>query len=166
MNTLVAAKAFLLLLLIPGWLTYTDSANKFTMNYPKEWTQQSNANMVAFLSPQENATDNFRENVNVIRQDLSSQPMTMEQYTELSKKQITDAYGASAIVSTNSKTIGGQKATGLVYNMTYQGRALKVASYWFIKGKIAFLFTYTAEPAQFSKYEETAMSVINSFTFL
>lgn len=40
MNTFLA-KAFLLLFLIPGWLTYTDSAKKFTISYPKDWTTRN-----------------------------------------------------------------------------------------------------------------------------
>ena len=157
---------FLISLTIPGWLTYTDSENKFSMNYPKEWAQKKVGNVTAFLSPQEDATDAFQENVNLMLQDLSQQPMDLKQYTELSKKQIIDAYGASAILSSGPTTLGGQPAIVQVYNMTYQGRALKIKQYWFIKGKTAYLFSYTAEPAKFTKFEETATAVINSFKFL
>ena len=122
-------------------------------------------NAVAFLSPRASARDDFQENVNLMLQDLPAQPMTLEQYTELSKKQITDGYGANAVVSQGAKTIGGQKAVQLIYNMTYKGRPLKIKQFWFIRGKTAWLFTYTAEPAQFTKYEEAATSIINSFTF-
>lgn len=164
MNLLLPAR-LLLLLLIPGWLTYTDNVNKFTMNYPKEWTKKEVGNAVAFLSPREDDKDLFQENVNIMLQDLSGQPVTLEQYTELTKKQIADNSGAGAILSQSSTTIGGQKAVEMVYNLNFQGRTLKIKQYWFIKGNKAFLFTYTAEPSQFSKYEETATSVINSFSF-
>jgi eukaryotic-like serine/threonine-protein kinase len=162
---LVLKSLSLLCLTIPGWLTYTDSQNKFTMNYPKEWTQTTAGNVTAFLSPQEDATDAFQENVNLMLQDLSQQPMDLKQYTEFSKNQIVQAYGASAILSTGSKTIDGQPAVELVYNMSYQGHPLKIKQYWFIKGKIAYLFSYTAQPAKFSKFEDTALAVINSFKF-
>jgi hypothetical protein len=164
----IATLLTLLLLpgIIPGWLTYTDSAHTFTVNYPKEWTIKPVGTAIAFLSPKENAQDPFQENVNIILQDLTAQPMTLDQYTDLSKKQITGAYGASAIVSLKEKSFAGQKTEELIYNMSYQGHALKVKSLWFIKGKTAYLFTYTAEPAQYGKYEETATAVINSFTFL
>lgn len=91
--------------------------------------------------------------------------MDLKQFTELSKKQIIEAYGASAILSTGSTTLGGQPAMEQVYNMTYQGRPLRIKQYWFIKGKTAYLFSYTAEPAKFSKFEEPATAVINSFKF-
>jgi len=163
MNALINAKAFRLLLLIPGWLTYTDPAKKFTISYPKDWTPKSVNTAVAFLSPRENANDNFQENVNVLEQDLSAQPMTLEQYTELSRKQITDAFGANAVVSTAPKALAGQKAMEMVYTMTYQGRPLKIRAYWFIKEKTAWVLTFTAEPSQFSKYDPTGTAILNSF---
>jgi serine/threonine-protein kinase len=164
MTALIKSSA-LFLILIPGWLTYTDPGGKFTVSYPKEWAAKNVGNAIAFLSPQADARDNFQENVNIIQQDLSAQPMTLQQYTDLSKKQITDAMGASAVLSTTTRTIAGQKAMEMVYNMTYQGRPLKVRECWFIRDKTAWLLTFTAEPAQFSKYEQTGMSVINSFAF-
>jgi hypothetical protein len=166
MNLPALTKIALIATLIPGWLTYTDSTNKFTMNYPKEWTQKASGNIVAFLSPKADAKDQFQENVNLMLQDISAQPVTLDQYTELTKKQITDAMGAGAIVSQGSKVINGHKAIQLIYNFSYQGHALKVEQYWFIKGKTVFLFSYTAEPGQFTKYQQTALAIINSFTFL
>lgn len=165
MNSLLCLKAFLLFIFIPGWVTYTDPGGKFTLSYPKEWTPKTLGNAIAFLSPQADAQDNFQENVNVIQQDLSAQPMTLQQYTDLSMKQLTEAFGAKAVVSTTSRTIAGQKAMEMVYNMTYQGRPLKVRECWFIKDKTAWLLTFTADPAQFSKYEPTGMAIINSFAF-
>ena len=154
------------LLLIPGWLTYTDQANGFSIQYPKDWAQMKQGNAVIFISPRADSNDMFRENVNVILQDLSAQPMDLEQYGALSRKQIIGMYGANAIISQGSAILAGQKAECLTYNMSYNGRAEKIKSCWFIKSKMAYLFTYTAEPAQFTNYEKTATSLINSFTFI
>jgi hypothetical protein len=135
------------------------------MQYPKEWSQKAQNNAILFMSPRTDAQDLFQENVNIILQDLSSQPMTLEQYTDLSKKQLVRAFGVNAILSDGATTIAGQKARYLLYNMTYQGHTVKIKSEWFVKEKMAYLFTYTAEPSQFAKYEQTAMAVINSFSF-
>lgn len=164
MNTFLPLRS-LLLLLIPGWLTYTDHTNKFSMQYPKEWSQKAQNNAILFLSPKTDARDQFQENVNIMLQDLSSQPMTLEQYTDFSKKQLVQAFGVNAILAEGAATIAGQKAQFFVYNMAYQGHSLKIKSVWFIKGKTAYLFTYTAEPSQYAKYEQTAATVINSFSF-
>ena len=77
------------------WLTYTDAANKFTINYPDKWVKKNNVNAIVFLSPKESDKDLFQENANLMLQDLSQKPMNLEQYTELTKKQVTDNLGAS-----------------------------------------------------------------------
>jgi serine/threonine-protein kinase len=164
MNTAIYLKC-LLLCLIPGWLTYTDPTNKYSMQYPKEWSQKAQNNAILFLSPKEDAQDQFQENVNIMLQDLSSQPMTLEQYTEMSRQQLVQTFGANSILSQGNTTIAGQKAQYMVYNFSYQGRHLKIKGVWFIKGKTAYLFTYTAEPSQYAKYEQTATEIINSFSF-
>lgn len=160
---------FLTILLIAcssmNWNEYVDNINHYKLKYPDKWTKQAMPNGIAFLSPKENEKDMFQENVNMILQDLSQQPMNLEQYTELSKKQITENFGASALVSMKATTLAGQEAKELVYNMNYQGRKLKLKQYWFIKGNTAYLFTYTAEPSQYDKYEKTATELIRSFTF-
>ncbi|HEV9036357.1 MAG TPA: PsbP-related protein [Puia sp.] len=155
----------LFLLLIPGWLTYTSQTGKFSMQYPKEWSPKAQNNAILFLSPKADAQDQFQENVNIILQDLSSQPMTLEQYTDMSKQQLIQAFGAKAVLSQGATTIAGQKAQYMVYSFTYQGRSLKIKGVWFIKGKTAYLLTYTAEPSQYAKYEQTATAIINSFSF-
>ena len=165
MHSFIPVKSLLLAMLIPGWLTYTDPTNKFSMQYPKEWSQKAQNNAILFLSPRADANDQFQENVNIMLQDLSAQPMTLEQYTDFSKKQLVEAFGANAIVSEGAATLAGQKTHYFVYNMTYQGHSLKIKGEWFIKGKTAYLFTYTAEPSQYAKYEETATAIINSFSF-
>jgi len=148
-----------------NWNEYVDNVNNYKIKYPDKWTKQSMPNGIAFLSPKENEKDMFQENVNLMLQDLSQQPMNLEQYTELTKKQVTDNLGASAIVSLKATTLAGQVAKELVYNMNYQGRSLKLKQYWFVKENTAYLYTYTAEPSKYDKYETTATELIRSFTF-
>ncbi len=141
------------------------TGKNFEIYYPASWHKQEQANVVYFLSPKENEKDMFLENVNLVLQDLSQQPMNLEHYTELSIKQIKENFGDSVIVSMKVTTLAGQEAKELVYNMNYQGRKLKLKQYWFIKGNTAYLFTYTAESSQYDKYEKTATEIIRSFTF-
>jgi hypothetical protein len=151
---------------VMGWLNYSDSELGFSIKYPDNWVQESNSNIVVFLSPKKNVMDLFQENVNVISQDLSKQPMTMEQYTELTKRQVVDNFGESAIISLGDVRITRELAKEFVYNMNYQGMKLRVKQYWIIKNKMVYLFTYTAESEQYDLYENVAMEMIESFRCL
>jgi serine/threonine-protein kinase len=156
---------FALVLSIQGSLTYVDKLNNFSMDYPRDWKELSTPNGVAFLRPKEDTTDKFQENVNLLIQDLSDQPMTLEQFNAYNKKQLNDNIGASANLSIQPATLAGQNAEIAYWNMTYQGIPLKIEQYWFVKGKKAYVFTYTAQPAKFIKYENIAIRLIKSFRF-
>jgi hypothetical protein len=155
----------LCLALVPGWLTYIDKTYNYSIDYPQDWAKKSLGGLIAFLSPKDGPNDNFQENVNVLIQDLSDHPMTLDQYTELTRNQITQNYGDSAIISMQPATVAGQNAEVAIYNFKYQSRALKVKQYWFVKTQKAFVVTYTAVPDQFTRYDSTATRVMNSFRF-
>jgi hypothetical protein len=147
------------------FLTYTNSLNKFNLRYPELWQNQAGLNAVAFLSPKENEQDAFQENVNLMLQDLTQQPMDLNQYTELTRQQVAQFAGNEAIVSLKDATIGGQPCKEFIFTMAYNGRDLKLKQYWFIKGQTAYLFTYTAESTQYASYESVATDLMKSFSF-
>ena len=84
----------------PGinWVIYNDPINNFEIKYPEKWTETKNGNAVLFASPLQNEKDVFQENVNIILQDLSTNPIDLEKYTVITKKQVIDHLGPSAII--------------------------------------------------------------------
>jgi len=143
-------------------------ATDYEMFYPETWVKQVKQNMVLFLSPKENKNDFFQENINVMIQDLSSQPMTLEDYTKLTNEQVKQAFGSSAIVSIKDLNFADQQAKEMIYNMPkdpMQGRNfnLKLRQIWFIKDDKAYLLTYTAEHDEYENYLGVAKQTIDSF---
>jgi hypothetical protein len=147
------------------WKTYTDATNHFAIDYPETWEQQEKNGILVFLSPLEGSGDTFRENVNLLLQTLTDEVKTMDQYTVLTKQQVIDQAGEKAIVSLKDVKLGAHPAKEFIYNATFNGRSLKVKQYWFIKGKSVYLFTYTADPLSFDKYEGPSTALIRSFRF-
>ncbi len=150
-----------LFVLLSSLLTYTNNTYKYSVKYPSDWSQMEKSGAIFFKSPLEPG-DKFDENVNVMIQDLSSQPsMTLEQYTDLTKGQLTQIKATGIILK--DVTFAAQKAKEIVYSAPMQGFNLKFKQVWFIKNKKAYLVTYTAEMSTFSKYEKTAGEIMNSF---
>lgn len=146
--------------------TYSDSTYKYQIQYPDGWTpyQQTSMNIL-FLSPQEGPTDQFRENVNVLIQDLSAQqPMSLADFSKLSIDQIKQmAVADTAGQQFREVTFAGQKAQEGICKLPVNGLVIKVKQDWFVLGHFAYIITYTAEPAQFSRYEPMADTVMQSF---
>lgn len=151
---------------LSSWKTYTDSVNKFSVQYPNDWTKEIRGNSVIFLSPFNGSGDRFKENVNIMLQDLSKQQTTLEQYTEITKESVIANLGKQAIVSLKDATMQSITAKEFVYNMNMNGNNLRIKQYWFIKNKKAYLFTYTAESSKYNEYEVIADKIIESFEFL
>jgi len=149
-----------------NWETYSDSVNKLSIQYPDNWTKEVRGNSVLFLSPLESSGDHFKENVNFMLQDLSQQELTLEEYTEITKESVVANLGKQSIVSLKDANVLGIAAKEFVYNMNMNGNNLRIKQYWFIKGKKAYLFTYTAELSKFNDYESVASKIVESFKFL
>lgn len=148
------------------WQTHIDEANHFSINYPDMWQKNIKGSTLTFLSSKENDKDGFNENVNIIVQDLSKQPINIEEYTALTKKQVVSAFGESAIISLKNIKLGNFSAKEMVYNMNYKGRNLKIKQDWVVKGNTAYLLTYTAEPQEYDHFLETASKIMDSLKFL
>lgn len=146
-----------------NWQTYKDSLNRYTIQYPVEWSVTHVDNAVGFLRPANADSDDFDENVNVILQNLSQHPLTLKQYTDISKAQYINAYGQAAIVSLKDTSLAGNPAEVGIFVMKTQGHTLKLKQCWFIKNNIAYLLTYTAKPEKYSTYLGTAMKIFGSF---
>jgi len=96
-------------------------------------------------------------------QDLSAQPMTLKEYTDLTKKQYTDGYGPSSVLSIKDTTFCGQPAEVSIFKISYGGQPIKLEQCWFIIKNTAYLLTYTARPEKFENYRHTAEKLIRSF---
>ena len=67
-----------------GLLTYDSPDHGIRIKYPAEWTKDEqipNA-VVVFFAPMEGPSDIFLDNVNIIVQDLSAQPTTLDEFTQ------------------------------------------------------------------------------------
>ncbi|NOY48320.1 MAG: hypothetical protein GXO84_09040 [Chlorobi bacterium] len=149
-----------------SWDTYTDKANSFSIQYPNNWTKEIRGSSIVFLSPLNGQGDLFKENVNVMLQDLSQQELSLEDYTEITRKSVITNLGKQSIVSLKDVTLKEVAAKEFIYKMNLNGNNLKIKQYWFIQNKKAYLFTYTAEPSKFNDYEAVASKIVESFKFL
>lgn len=148
-----------------NWLEYTDSNYHFKMKYPDTWATGAEQGMLIFKTEKAGADDNFQENVNVIIQDLSKQPMTLAEFTKLSLDQYGQMGETVQMISIDDIKLAGSPAKRAVLQMNYYGMALKLKQLWFIKDNKAYLLTYTALDSTYTKFEAEATEMMMSFEF-
>src|ERR1035437_4578073 len=148
-----------------GWLTLKQK--DYSIKYPNNWElDQSGQSGTTFilLSVLEMAEDLFRENINLITQDLNGKNINLAKYTEISVEQIKTMIPNSKI--TESELVKGK--SGGYHKIIYTGDQnnfhLKFEQhYWVINNK-AYILTFTCEESKFADYKEVAEKILNSFT--
>ncbi len=164
----------LIIAVLTGWnmfaetkfIEYKHPSGFFEIAYPPDWTLIENEGGAAaiFYSPKENELDIFKENVNIVVQDLSKNPMPLEQYTKTAIHQMKVVFktGMEIIESTPTR-LGGLNAHKFVFMGTGPDGDLKFMSIWTIKGQTAFQFTYTGMKSDWDKYKRAADKMASSF---
>ena len=141
----------------------------YRMTYPSSWSiddSQTRAQAIFFFSPQDGPADNFRENVNLMVQDLTPDQATMKDYLTLSKKQFKD-YNATVLeLSEVPDPADGFPEAFISYTMPMGEFDLQFIARVKIKGQKAYLLTYTSTIDNFEQYLEDGKAIIESFSFM
>lgn len=147
------------------FLTYENSENGIKIKYPKDWEKQEAAGgaSVVFLSQKESEADAFRDNVSVVIQDLSSQPMTLEEYSNVSISSFPSFVPNFQQIELKDVTVAKNPGKKIAYTGKLQDYNVKVIQVWTIKNNDAYILTYLAAEENYSKYLDLAEKVINSF---
>ncbi len=151
-----------------GMQAFESSTHKIKIKYPEGWSKMENymGAVAAFLAPKENANALFQSNFNIMVQDLSAQPMTLKQYTELSLEQIGKLITNSKIEVSEDTTIGGKPGYKVAYKGEQGQLKLEYVSVYTIQDNKAYLITFTCEQDKYSEYTETIDKVVDSFEFM
>ena len=118
----------------------------------------------AFLSPLENKMDNFKENVNIVVQDLKENPLSLDEYSETAIKQMKAVFELNMKILDQGPTyLSGRPA----YRLIYLGKAgkwdYKFMYVWTIVNDKAYQFNFTALSTTYNDYIRIAKKMMRSF---
>lgn len=150
----------------PEWKTL--DGTEFSIQYPSNWTvDKSGQGGTSFIlfAPEDIMGDMFKENVNLLIQDLSGKNMDLAKYTELSITQFKKMMPGSTLVE--SKRLKGAKFDfQKVTNTAKQGDLnLRFIQYYWVVLNRAFVLTFSCEEGKHAAYKENSEKIMNSFKF-
>ena len=152
-----------------NFLTYRNQSYGVEISYPMDWdiSEDFPGVVVIILAPQEDPKDMFRENLNILVQDLTSQPMTMDEYTQLSLAQFEQTVNKFKVIDPLYITnLSGMPAYRITYNQV-QGKFKLIGSVaWTLIDNTAYVLTVTAGRKDYDKYEPIFNEMIKSFKIL
>lgn len=160
---------FALLMGNPGsqeqWKTLSEL--NYNITYPSAWElNQSKVSGTNFILFARGTVDGkFRENINLLIQDLTGKGITLDKYVEITEQQIATMLNNAKIIS--SKRM--KTATGEYHEIIYSGDqasfSLKWKQYYWVIGEKAYVLTFTGTQATYDSFLPTADKVMNSFAF-
>lgn len=121
--------------------------------------------VVYFISPATGEGD-FQEMVNVIVEDLSANPMTLEEYSDYSLTQLKEIFPNFTQLSLNSANLGNQNAKKIVYTVSSEGVVQKVMQIWTVIGQKAYVLSFNTVESLYGDFEKDVEDMIASFEFL
>mgnify|MGYP001562363040 CR=1 FL=1 len=170
----VTAAIGLVLILAVGWffvkpywpLGYENARYGFALKYPAAWSFGENQGGAAaiFYSPKENALDTFRENVNIVVQDISQNPMTLGKYTETAIGQMIAVFGINLEILVSTQiSIDNRPAHQFIFIGKGPDGSFQYQCRWTLAGTTAYQITYTAIASGYERHLAEAERVMNSF---
>ena len=147
-----------------SYVTYENPIYKIKMQYPSYLTkQESSGDVVFFLSSQNSTNDAFPANVNILVQNISDQPMSLDDFTNQSIEQIKELVPDYAFTDSRKATLAKEDGYLLAYTGTQDLLKLKWMSVYTIKNNTLYLITYTAGVDKFSIYLSAVSKMLDSF---
>jgi hypothetical protein len=147
------------------FLPYVNLGQGIRIDYPAKWrhTEQNSPAgfMVGFISPQEDPSDTFCENINLYIQPIPP-GMSLEQYV---KANLDGMRQAPFVYQQNQKTsIAGFDAYRLIYTGPLSGMGLsgKYMQFLFLSGTKGYVLTYTAQMGHFDTFLPTVEQMIST----
>ncbi|MEL6867101.1 MAG: hypothetical protein AAFP19_21940 [Bacteroidota bacterium] len=142
--------------------------DNYEIRFPGDWsvdTSQQMGTTFVLLSPVSDAEDQFRENVNLMVQDLSAYDLNLDQLAKSTESQISNLITDAKMVLSEREERAGEAYHHLVYTGKQGIFDLRYEQYFWLKAKKAYILTLTVEIDQVEAYQETGKLILNSFQF-
>ncbi len=145
---------------------YHNAQKGYTIVFPSNWeVKEGFMGLDVFgLSALKNSEDKFRENVNVVTEDLRT-PLTLDEYYDLGVKNLSMLLTDFKEIDTGRVDVNGVPARWIVYDHRMGEVRARVLQVIMVKGDRAYIITATATPEEFDSYRGSFDTIVKSFKF-
>lgn len=146
-----------------AWIEF--KKDNYHIDYPENWTLDTTNTATCFIifSPLSSDTDEFKENLNLVVQDLSGLNFDLDNFTALSEQQIQNYMEESDLTENERLKKGNQEYQHLIYTAKSGGKLLRFEQYYWLINEKAYVLTFTAELQYFDQYKSISKEILDSF---
>lgn len=148
------------------WKTAT--TDSYSVKYPRGWELDMTARMGTLFfifAPPTSANDKFKENLNLMTEDVSTYNVTLDKYVDGSKGSVTNALKNAKFQSDTKEKINGRECRHLMYTGEQKDFDLQFEAYIFMVRNRAYIFTFTGEQKNYNIYSKTVREAAATLNF-
>lgn len=146
------------------WNTLNEK--NYSIEYPSDWeinkSDQMGTKFILFSQLTSN-NDQFKENVNLIVQDLTGHNIDLNQYVEISENQIKSMITDGNIISSERVKKDEKEFQRVIYTGKQGIYDLQFEQYYWVENNNAYVLTLTCEVTAFTDFKNTGEKILNSF---
>jgi hypothetical protein len=138
----------------------------YSIQYPSTWESNQSGQLgtsFVLFSPLENEQDKFRENINLIIQDLTGKDIDLNKFTEISENQVKTLITNSNLIQSIRISTDTMEYHKLIYTGDQGAFHLKFEQFYLVVDNKAWVITFTTEQTKFESYQELGEKILNSF---
>lgn len=145
---------------------YYNSRDNFSIKFPEEWENTEGFMGTAVISRSllENNADQFRENVNVVVEQLPRE-MSLDEYGAAGIQNLPRVITDFQEIENGATTINEHDAKWLMYSGRVGTIRLKCKQFYMVHNKRGYVITCSATPETYDSYKYTFDDVAMSFQF-
>jgi len=148
-----------------GWKKF-DNELIDRVHYPKDWEIFENfmGTILMITSPLSSKDDAFAENITLISQSIKSSNtiLTLEEFIKSRSDENKNYFDEFEVVEESDDFYLKSPAKVVIFKGKKNDVLFKIKQYFFTKGEIFYLYTYSAEVDVFEEYEQISADVYKS----
>lgn len=147
------------------WKTLDESG--YFIQYPDTFEMDKSGQLgmsFILMSKQISQDDLFRENVNLLIQNLAGLNIDLDKFVEISEDQIKTMVTDGNLIESKRLNENNKEFQRLVYTGRQGQYYLKWQQFYLVENNRAYILTLTCEEDQYDKYLPVATEIMNTFT--
>jgi hypothetical protein len=144
------------------WKTLTDTAGKYTIEYPAEWEAQEIDGKKGLTTLLDDENDTFAENINVISIPFIKTDVSQPAFEKGMVDQLKTQFKTFKYLGSTVKTLNGMKMLRVNYITDYEGIMLNLSQYLYSTESRLYVVTVTVPEKGNPAYITLAEKVIGT----
>jgi hypothetical protein len=147
-----------------SYVVYNESP-LYSFSYPANWNKQPlEGAEFCFIRPKENASQKFRENINLVIDPPDD--LTLQEYGEVAINKMSSQMNSFRLFSSGIVKINQRNFYKIVYQFKFKKLMMKDIYFITVENNRSYNFTCSALPSTFSQFQPVFEKIIQSFSLV